>query len=233
MTITLRKSGDRPHVSEANGERWMTFDPADQSDPLFCGFRALESLVEHDLGPGTTFLGHAHKDNEIVTYVQAGALIQGDAVGRTSRLQAGEFRRTSGRRGMIQSTANKSRTERAHVFQSWIASDQNSLKPGGEQKRFPLAERRGLLRLIASPDGREGSLRIHQDIRIYSSLLDRGTHLVHELSPGRRGWLHVVAGRIMLADHSLGAGDGVGLADEIAVSFTGQEPSEILLFDLP
>ena len=211
----------------------MTFVPADQSNPLFCGFRVLDSLVEHDLGPGMGFLEHPDKDNEMVTYVEEGALIHGDSVGRAGRLRAGEFRRTSTPGGMIIRAINKSRSERAHVFQSGIASGQNHPRPGGEQKRFSLAERRGLLRLIASPDGREGSLRIHEDVRMYSSLLYRGTHLIHEIGAGRRGWLHVVAGRIRLVEHCLGAGDGVGLADEVAVSFTAQEPSEILLFDLP
>lgn len=233
MTITLRRSGERTHVSEGDGGRWTTFVPADQRDPLWCGFRVLESLVEHDLAPGMGFLVHAHKDNEMVTYVEEGVVIHGDSVGRTGRLRAGEFRRTSTRGGMFDSAINESRTDRAHVFQSGIASNQDPLRPGGEQKRFPLAERRGFLRLIASPDGRDGSLRIHQNVRMYSSLLDRGTHLIHELGLGRRGWLHVVAGRIQLGEHCLGAGDGVGLADEVAVSFTAQEPSEILLFDLP
>lgn len=233
MTIVLRRSGDRAHVSEGDGGRWTTFVPADQGDPLWCGFRVLESFVEYDLAPGMGLLVHAHKDNERVTYVEEGAVIHGDSVGRTGRLRAGEFRRTSTPAGMFDSAINKSRTDRAHVFQSGIASHPDSPRPGGEQKLFPLAERRGILRLVASPDGRDGSLRVHQDVRMYSSLLDRGTPLIHALEVGRRAWLHVVAGRIQLGEHRLSVGDGVGLADEVAVSFTAQEPSEILLFDLP
>ena len=230
MTMTLRRSGERAHVSEAAGERWATFDPADAGGR---GFRGLESLVEHDLAPRMGFRVHAHHDHEIVTYVEQGAVIHGEPGGRTSRLRAGEFRRRTLLRGTFDRVLNTSRTERARVFQSGIASSRDSLRPGGEQKRFPFAERRGFLRLIASPDGSRESLRIDPDVRLYSSLLDRGTHLIHELGAGRHGWLHVVSGRIELGEHGLGAGDGVGLVDEVAVSFTAREPSEVLLFDLP
>lgn len=210
----------------------MTFVPEDQNDPVLGGFRILESLIEHDLAPGMGLLVHAHTNNEIITYVEEGALSDGGSIGRNSRLRAGDFRRTSNRGGMTQRAINKSRSERAHVFQTGIVTRLSDLKPGGEQKHFPLAERRGLLRLVASPDGREGSLLVHQDVQMYSSLLYRGTHLIHELSPGRRGWLHVVAGQILLGEQGMGPGDGAGLVDEVAVSFTAQEPSEILLFDL-
>lgn len=233
MTINLRRAGERYLACEAGSNRWMTFLPNDAKEPVLLGFSVLESFVEHDLAPGVGFLVHAERDEETVTYVEKGALIHGDGAGDIGRLGAGEFRRARAAKGAVHGAINRSSTERAHVFQSWLASGAKGSGPDGEQKRFPLAERRGILRLIASPDGRDGSLRLRSDVRMYSSLLDRGTHLVHPLGPGRRGWLHVVRGKVLLAEHSLGEGDGAGVADELTVSFRAQEPAEVLLFDLP
>ncbi len=210
----------------------MTFDPGNSADVLCRGFRALESFNEEGLAPGTGFQIHAHKDIEVVTYVRKGALIQKEGGGRAGLLRTGEFQRRIALRGTRHSAINKSFSDRAHVFQGWIASDHNGHEPVHEQRLFPVAERMGLLRLVASPDGRKASLRIHQDMRIFSSIVQVGNHLIHELGAGRGAWLHVVDGRILLADQSLLAGDGAGLAGEAAVSFTAQEASEILLFDL-
>ncbi len=121
---------------------------------------------------------------------------------------------------------------RAHVFQSCITPDGSAVKPNTERNRFPFADRKGALRLVASPDGRDGSLSIHQDVQIYSSILLVGHHPIHELSRGRAAWLHIVQGRVLLQEHVLGTGDAAALEDESAVSFTAQIPSEILLFDL-
>jgi redox-sensitive bicupin YhaK (pirin superfamily) len=128
---------------------------------------------------------------------------------------------------------NGSLTEQAQSFQFGIATEPNGPKPRAEKKRFPLADRKGILRLIASPDGRNESLRLRGDIRVFSSLLDTGHHLIHELTAGRKAWLHVVTGRILLVDQPLRSGDGASVVGEAAVSLTAQEPSEILLFDLP
>ncbi len=210
----------------------MTFDAESPADPLRLGFRSLETLNEERLAPGMGFLLHPQKDMEVLTYVLEGTLSEEDPSGGRRALETGECRRSSARSGTRHRAVNRSLTDSAHAFQSCIKPNRKDPRSRVEQKRFPLAGRRGILRLMASSDGKDESLRMDQDIRIYSSLLDPGHHLVHELVPGRAAWLHVVKGRIRLVDHELRAGDGASLVDEAAVSWTAQEPSEILLFDL-
>ncbi len=147
-------------------------------------------------------------------------------------IEVGECRRASAASGTTNRAFNRSPKGNTHAFQCCIIPDRDNIQFRAEQRRFPMAERRGILRLLASPDGKGDSLRIHQDIRVYSSILDPGHHLVHELAPSRAAWLHVVNGGIRLVDQQLRAGDGASLVDETAVSLTAQEPSEILLFDL-
>ena len=231
--MTLRTSLQRRHVRSVGQDTWMTFDPGNASDPLHAGFNTLESLNEEILAPGASFLLHPLKDLEILTYVWKGSLIQEASSGSTSVLEAGECGRSSAPRGTDHRTINGSLTEPAHAFQCWITPGQSDLLARTEKRRFPLADRRGILRLIGSPDGRNASLRMQPDIRMFSSLLDPGHHLIHELTPGRSAWLHVVKGRVLLLDKPLSAGDGASLSAEVAVSLTAQEPSEILLFDFP
>ena len=164
--------------------------------------------------------------------MREGALAYEDSKGRSVVICAGEFQRMTPGRGIRCSETNASRTDWAHVFQIGLQPSQGGFEPGHEQKRFSAAERRGTLCLVASPDARKGSLRVHQDVRVYSTLLDPGQHVVHELSDGRRAWLHVVDGDITLGDVVLGSGDGAGITRERAVSITAQERSEILLVDL-
>jgi redox-sensitive bicupin YhaK (pirin superfamily) len=230
--ISLRKSQDRRHTSNGGQDTWATFDMENSSDPLHAGFRTLESLNEEDLAPGAGFTFQPQKDTEILTYVFKGALIQEDPAGGTRVLEAGECGRSSARSGTSQRSFNGSLTDSAHVFQCCFTPDRSSLKTQSDKRRFPLADRRGILRLILSSDGRNASLRMRQDAKIYSSILDPGHHVIHELISGRGAWLHVVSGRVQLIDHILTAGDGASLVDEAAVSLTAQEPSEILLFDL-
>jgi redox-sensitive bicupin YhaK (pirin superfamily) len=164
--------------------------------------------------------------------VREGALAYEDSKGRSVVVCAGEFQRMTPGRGIRSHETNASRTDWTHVFQIGLSSSRSGFEPGHEQKRFSAAERRGVLCVVASPDARVGSLRVHQDARIYSSLLDAGQHLVHELSPGRSAWLHVVHGEVTLGDTILTAGDGAGIKGERAVSITAQEESEIMLIDL-
>ena len=210
----------------------MTFDSGSPTDALGMGFRTLESLNEEGLAPGTSLLLQPRKDIEVLTYVREGTLTQEDPSGRTHVLGVGECGRSGVRSGARHRAGNRSLTQYAHAFQCSVTSDRKDPRSRPEQRRFPVAERRGILRLMGSPDGKDGSLRMHQDIRVYSSLLDIGHHLIHELAPGRGAWLHVVKGGIQLFDHGLRAGDGASLVDEAAVSWTALEPSEILLFDL-
>jgi redox-sensitive bicupin YhaK (pirin superfamily) len=230
--ITLRRAAERHHDRRRKHEVWLTFDGRDRTDPLADGFGALETLDEDRLSPGADLPLRPHRYAEIVTYVCRGALTCDDSLGRSGVIQAGEFRRTTtGRRSRYTET-NASRTDWAHVFQLWLRPAEAELEPEREQKRFSTAERRGGLCVVASPDARRGSLRLHQDALLYSALLGPGKHVVHELLEGRSAWVHVVEGEITLGDLVLSSGDGAGLTAERAVSLTAREETEILLIDL-
>lgn len=216
----------------ASHNTWMTFDPENDADLYRLGFRALEALNEETPISEMSLLPHTRENIEVVTYVREGTLIHQDDNGNLGRQGPGEFLRTSAPSKVRHRVINASLLNPAHVFQSCITPDGSVLLPGTEQRLFPVAEREGVLRLIASPNGRDGSLHIQQDLRIYSSVLLPGHHLPHELSPGRAAWLHVVKGRVLLHDQFLGTGDAAGVENERSISFTAQMHSEILLFDL-
>lgn len=230
--ITLRRGGERHHDRSRKREAWLTFEAQNGADPLADGFGSLEILDENRLAPGAGVPRRPLHDAEIVTYVREGGLAYEDSMGRSGVIHAGEFQRTTAGRGIRHGEANASRSEWAHVFQIWLRPSQAELEPSHEQKRFSAAERRGVLRVVASPDARRGSLRIHQDVLIYSALLDPGQHVVHQLPPGRCAWLHLVAGEVTLGDDVLTTGDGAGVQAERSVSLTAREETEILLVDL-
>jgi redox-sensitive bicupin YhaK (pirin superfamily) len=230
--ITLRRSGDRRHLKRGISDTWMTFDPENQIDPLRRGFHALESLNEEKLGPEMGLHPHPKENLEIITYVREGVLIhQTDADG-LGRLGPGEFQRSNVCRGIRHRALNGSPIDAAHVFQSAISAKGPAPRTLQEQKRFPQADREGMLRIIVSPDGAQESLPILQDVRLYSSILLLGHHLIHELAAGRGAWLQVLKGRIRLSGQDLCEGDGAALENVSSLSFTAQEAAEILLFDL-
>ena len=230
--ITLRRATQRHHERRRKQEVWLTFYPQDMADQNTDGFGTLESLTEDRLPPGAGVPRHRHHVGEIITYVREGALGYEDSLGRSGVIRAGEFQRMTAGRSLRHSETNASRTDWAHVFQIGLRPWQEGLEPAHEQKRFSAAERRGGLCVVASPDARRGSLRIHQDALMYSAMLDPGQHVVHELSQGRRAWLHIVQGEVTLGDVVLTAGDGAGFTAERAVSLTAQEEAEILLVDI-
>ena len=230
--ITLRRAKERHHDRRREREVWLTFYPQDRLGPLAGGFGSLELLDEDRLAPGAGLPRRPQRDAEIVTYVRGGALAYDDSTGRSGIIQAGEFQRTTAGRGTRHTETNASRTDWAHVFQLSVRPSEAELASGREQKRFSAAERRGGLCVVASPDGRRGSLRIHQDALLYSAMLDPGKHVVHELSQGRSAWLHLVEGEATLGDVVLSTGDGAGLTAERAVSLTAREETEILLVDI-
>jgi redox-sensitive bicupin YhaK (pirin superfamily) len=184
------------------------------------------------LPPGRGTAPHSRDDAEIVTYVHKGALAHEDSTGSSGVIHAGEFQRITTGRGFRHKETNASQTDWAHYFRISLRPSEVGLDCDHEQKRFTAAQRRNLLCVIASPDGRKGSLRIHQDSLIYSSILDPGHHLVHELLPMRSAWLHIMHGEATLNDIVLTQGDGVGVTIEPSVSLTVQEHTEILLVDL-
>jgi redox-sensitive bicupin YhaK (pirin superfamily) len=230
--ITLRRDTERHHDRRRNQESWLTFDPQDRADPLAYGFGALANLNEMWLPPGGVTAPQPPDEAEIVTYVHMGALAHGNSTGSSGTIHTGEFQRmTTGRRIRHKET-NASQIDWAHVFRISLHPSEIGLDCAHEQRRFTTAQRRNLLCVVASPDGRKGSLRIHQDALTYSSILDPGHHLVHELLPGRSAWLHIVFGEATLSDIVLTQGDGVGVTVESSVSLTVQENTEILLVDL-
>jgi quercetin 2,3-dioxygenase len=231
--VTLRRASERHHIQRGEQEIWLTFFPEAELDPLRDGFHGLRILNEDHIPPGAGFPMHPHRDAEILTYVLAGALAHRDSTGGAGVLQAGEFQRMTAGRGVRHSELNASDSEFAHVFQIWLQPRASGLTPSYEQRRFCAGERRGMLKLIASPNGERESMVIQRDARVYSALLDPGQHVVHVLEPGRVAWLHVVRGVLACSDLVLQAGDGVGAVGERALPLTARVPSELLLFDLP
>lgn len=231
--ITLRRANERHHSRRRTRDQWFTFYPQDRTESLADGFGVLEALDEDRLSPGASVpLKPAH-DAEIITYVIEGALEQRDTRSCCSIvLRAGEFQRMIAGGGSRHSERNASRTEWAHVFRISLHLTEAGLESSHQQRRYSTAERRGELCVFASPDGRKGSLHLRQDALIYTAILDPGQHLIHELTPGRRAWLHVVSGDLTLGDGVLSAGDGVGFTAERAVSLTARADGEVLLFDL-
>ncbi|MBI5547453.1 MAG: pirin family protein [Deltaproteobacteria bacterium] len=230
--IAVRRAEAR-HLSRlGKTEVWHTFSPEDRTDALADGFGSLEVFDEDRVAPGARVPGHVHLDVEIVTYVCEGGLAYQDSMGRSGVIRAGEFQRITAGRGIHCRERNASRADWAHVFQLWLRPAERGLAPGHEVKRFSAAQRRGWLCLVASPDARRGSLRIHQDALLYSAMLDPGQHVAHELGQGRSAWLHLVRGEATLGELVLTTGDGAGVTAERAVSLTAMEETELLFLDL-
>jgi redox-sensitive bicupin YhaK (pirin superfamily) len=230
--ISVRRAKDRRLDHRGQQETWLTFNAQERADPLADGFHSLQSLNECRLPPGGGSPTLPHTETEIITYVLEGALAYDDSLGRSGAQNAGEFRRMTAGRNVRCTDTNASRNEWVRVFQLWLRSRDAGAAPGHEQKRFSVAERRGGLRLVASPDARLGSLHLREDARVYSGLLEPGQHVVHELEQGRAAWLHIVAGEITLGDEVLCSGDGAGIGAQRPVSFTARAETEILLVDL-
>jgi len=230
--IWIRRAQARRHDRRRKRQVWRTFDLPDRTASFADGFGTLETLDETRLPPGGEIPGQTQDAAEIITYVREGAIACVDSTGHSGVIRAGEFERMTASRRFRHTEANASRTDWAHVFQIRLHRSDPACELAREHKRFSTAERRGVFRIVASPDARTGSLHLHQDTQLYSAILEPGQHLVHELARGRAAWLHVVLGEITLDDHVLTAGDGAGLAAERAVSLTARQVTEILLFDL-
>ena len=231
--IAIRRADERGHADHGWLDTWHTFSFADYYDPRFMGFSELRVINEDRVAPGTGFPTHGHRDMEIVTYVLEGALEHRDSLGTGSVIRPGEVQRMSAGTGVQHSEYNASKTEPVHLLQIWIEPSAAGIAPSYEQKTIPEADRRGRLRLIASPDGQDGSVTIHQDARMYAALLAAGDKVEHAAAPGRRLWLQVARGAVTANGQWLGQGDGAAIIDERALIVAGVEPAEIILFDLP
>jgi redox-sensitive bicupin YhaK (pirin superfamily) len=196
------------------------------------GFGALRVINEDWIQPGRGFDPHGHRDMEIITYVLEGALAHRDSMGHSSIIHPGDVQRMSAGTGIIHSEYNASRQEPVHLLQIWIVPERRGLAPSYEQRHFPPAEKRGRLRLLASPDGRDGSVTIHQDAHLYAALLDGPERAVHRLTPGRRAYVHVARGRVAANGELLQAGDALKAREVDEIVLDRGEGAEVLVFDL-
>jgi redox-sensitive bicupin YhaK (pirin superfamily) len=230
--ITIRRSNERGggDFGWLNTKHTFSFDT--YHDPRFMGFRSLRVINEDWVQGGHGFPLHPHRDMEIITYVLEGALEHKDSMGNGSTIRPGDGQRMSAGTGIRHSEANSSESDPAHLLQIWIQPDRSGRKPGYEQKAFPEAEKRGKMRLIASPDGRDGSVRINQDARLYVSLLKPGETVKHELAGGRYAWVQVAKGSVEVNGKVLSQGDGAAVSEEQELAVKGTSEAEVLLFDL-
>jgi redox-sensitive bicupin YhaK (pirin superfamily) len=230
--IQIRRAVERGHFNHGWLNTYHTFSFADYYDPAHVGFRALRVINDDRVEPGQGFGMHGHRDMEIITYVLEGALEHRDSLGNGSVLQPGELQHMTAGTGVRHGEFNPSDCEPVHLYQIWLLPDRKGLRPGYEQKAFPEEERRGTLRVVASPDGEQGSLRIHQDARLYLATLKAGEAVAHRLTPDRHAWLQVLRGRIVLNGQQLSEGDGAAVSNEAGLEIRGRDKGEILLFDL-
>ena len=232
MAIMLRPAKERGHADHGWLDTWHTFSFSNYYDPRFLGFRSLRVINEDFVAPGRGFPTHGHRDMEIITYVLEGALQHRDSLGTGSIIRPGEVQRMSAGTGVRHSEANPSSTDPLHLLQIWIEPAEVGIEPGYEQKAFGDEDKRARLRLVASPDGAEGSVTIHQDVRVYATLLDADQQVVHRLAPGRHAWVHVARGALTVNGERLASGDGAAISAETSVTLVGEANAEALLFDL-
>ena len=230
--ISVRKAFERGHFDHGWLDTHHTFSFSQYYEPQHMGFRALRVINEDHVSGGKGFGTHPHEDMEIVTYVLEGSLAHRDSLGTGSVIRPGELQRMTAGTGIRHSEVNASPAAPVHLYQIWLLPEREGLEPGYEQKSFPEGERQNRLRLVASPDGREGSLTIRQDVRIFLAALEDGKSLSHALPAGRHAWLQVLRGGVDLNGHALASGDGVAVSDEAALLIRADGPSEVMLFDL-
>ena len=232
--IEIRHAGERGTAKLGWLDSRHTFSFGDYHDPRYMGFGPLRVINEDRVRQGRGFDTHGHRDMEIVSYVLEGALEHKDSIGTGSVIRPGDVQRMSAGTGVRHSEFNPSPNEPVHFLQIWLQPDREGITPSYEQKNFTDDDKRGRLRLVASPDGRDGSVVIHQDAAIYASLLNDDEQVTHTLRPGRKGWVQVARGTVEVNGEVLGAGDGAAIADETRLIFTARsDDAEFLLFDLP
>jgi redox-sensitive bicupin YhaK (pirin superfamily) len=230
--IEIRKAGERGFADHGWLRSFHSFSFADYHDPRHMGFGSLRVINEDRVAPGAGFGTHGHRDMEIISYVLEGALEHKDSMGNGSVIRPGDVQRMSAGRGVTHSEFNGSDRELVHFLQIWIQPDVTGIAPGYEEKRFDANSKRGQLRLIASPDGAEGSVTIHQDARVYATLLDGDERVVHRPAPGRRVYVHVARGSVAVNGQALAAGDALKAAGVGEIVLEAAQDAEALLFDL-
>ncbi len=230
--MKIRRSKDRGYADHGWLKSSHTFSFADYHDPLNMGFRALRVINEDRVDPKMGFGTHAHQDMEIISYVLDGGLSHKDSMGNGSVIRAGDVQRMSAGTGVRHSEFNASTDEAVHFLQIWIVPDKRGYEPSYEEKHFTEESRRNQLRLIASRDARDGSVRVHQDLNLFASVLEEGAKLSYENLAGRHLWLHVAKGTIDVNGALLEAGDAGSLSEVKSLAVTARKRSEVLFFDL-
>jgi len=230
--IHIRRAAERGHFNHGWLDTYHTFSFGDYYNPAHMGFRSLRVINDDRVQSGQGFGMHGHRDMEIVTYVLEGALEHKDSLGNGSIIKAGELQRMTAGTGVRHSEFNPSDKEWVHLYQIWLLPERKGLEPSYEELALSEDEKRGRFRLVASPDGADGSLTIHQDARLYLASLLPGQAVSHQIEGGRAAWLQVLRGSVNFQGNALSAGDGVAFTDENAVAVQAVVPSEVLLFDL-
>jgi redox-sensitive bicupin YhaK (pirin superfamily) len=231
--LQVRKSEERGNANHGWLQSKHTFSFGSYHDPAHSGFGPLLVINEDRVAPGQGFGTHGHRDMEIISYVLEGALEHKDSLGTGSVLHYGDVQRMSAGSGVRHSEFNGSRDEQVHFLQIWIEPNVTGIPPSYEEKHFDADSKRGQLRLIASSDGREGSVLIHQDASVYATILNQDERAELALAPGRSAYVHVVRGRITVNGTALGGGDALKISGESSVTLTLPEATEVLVFDLP
>ena len=232
MALTLRGAEDRGHADFGWLDSRHTFSFGEYFDPRHMGFGPLRVLNDHRVAGGAGFPTHPHRDMDIISYVLEGALEHKDTLGNSSVIRPGEVQRMSAGTGIRHSEYNASDREPVHFLQIWIIPERQGLTPGYEQKSFAEAAKRDRLRLVASRDGRDGAVTVHQDVDLYATLMSAGKTVTHEIKPGRGAWVHVAQGSLVLNGETVKAGDGVSVLGPATVTLAATAESEALLFDM-
>jgi len=231
--IAYRKSSERGHAEHGWLDSFHSFSFADYYDPAHMGFGPLRVINEDRVKPGMGFGTHGHRDMEIVSYVLDGELSHKDNMGNGSVIEPGDVQRMSAGRGVMHSEFNPSADKPVHFLQIWIEPNVTGIRPSYEQKRVDAAAKRGRLVPIATPEGRDGSVTIHQDATIFATLLDGAERVTHEVAAGRRAYVHVARGSVAVNGERLGPGDAVKLDGGARIALSDGDDAEVLLFDLP
>ena len=230
--IKIRKSDERGHAKLDWLDSRHTFSFGDYYDPAQMSFRALRVINEDYVAPGTGFGAHPHRDMEIVTYVLEGVLEHKDNMGNGSLIHPGEVQRMSAGSGIVHSEFNHSKTDQVHLLQIWLMPERKGIAPGYEQKTFSLEQKLNKFCVLASPTSHDGSVKIHQDVELFTSILDEKREVTHTLEQGRGAWLQVASGTVNLNGINLNAGDAAAVEQEEMLRIQAKVKSEILLFDL-
>ncbi len=230
--LNIRKSQDRGYADHGWLKSFHSFSFAGYFDPEHMGWGNLRVINEDRIAPGTGFGTHGHKDMEIISYVVSGALGHKDSIGTGASIPPGDVQRMSAGRGIQHSEYNYAPQDETHFFQIWIEPNVKGIAPGYEQKTFTAPEKQGQLRLVASPDGADGSVTIHADARMYSGLLDGAQTATLALDPARKAYVHVVRGAVSVNGQALQGGDAAKLTDEATLSLADAQDAEVLVFDL-